>query len=122
MVVLDRVTMALVTEIAVPGAHGAGMTQDGHIFYTTNLPGDGAPGLYAIDTAANEIIGPATDTPYPVPHNIALTPDSRTLFVTHSGAQADRVTIYRASQQDPLPTLVGEVTVGLNPFGLDFVP
>jgi DNA-binding beta-propeller fold protein YncE len=120
--VLNRESMQTLTTIDVPGAHGAGMARDGQIFYTTNLPGGGNQGLFTIDTATNTILGPATDTPYPVPHNIALTPDSRTLFVTHSGPTADNVTIYAASQQDPLPVFVSEVTVGLNPFGLAYVP
>jgi DNA-binding beta-propeller fold protein YncE len=120
--VLDRESMQILTTIDVPGAHGAGMARDGQVFYTTNLPGGGAQGLFAIDTATNTLLGPATDTPYPVPHNIALTPDSRTLFVTHSGPTADKVTVYSASQQNPLPVFVSEVTVGLNPFGLTYVP
>lgn len=122
VVVLDRNTLQSITDIDIPGAHGAGMARDGQIFYTTNLPGGGAQGLFAIDTATNALIGTATDTPYPVPHNIALTPDSRMLFLTHSGATANKVTFYAASQQDPLPTFQGEVTVGLNPFGLSYVP
>jgi DNA-binding beta-propeller fold protein YncE len=120
--VLNRESMQTITTIDIPGAHGAGMARDGQVFYTTNLPGGGAQGLFAIDTATNTILGPATDTPYPVPHNIALTPDSRTLFVTHSGPSADKVTIYAASQQNPLPVFMSEVTVGLNPFGLAYVP
>jgi DNA-binding beta-propeller fold protein YncE len=103
VIVLNRITMEIITQIAVPGAHGAGMTNDGRAFYTTNLPGGGTPGIFAIDTDRNEVIGPATNTPYPVPQNIGLTPDSRTLFVTHSSPAADQVTIYQASQSDPLP-------------------
>jgi len=32
------------------------------------------------------------------------------------------VSIYRASKQQPVPVLLGTVTVGLNPFGLAYVP
>jgi DNA-binding beta-propeller fold protein YncE len=120
--VLNRRTMELVTEIPVPGAHGAGMTLSGKVFYTTNLPGGGTDGLFAIDTWTNSVIGEPADTPYPVPHNIALTPLGRKLYVTHSGGDADKVTIYTASRRDPVPVLSGEVTVGLNPFGLAYVP
>jgi DNA-binding beta-propeller fold protein YncE len=120
--VLNRRTMELVTEIPVPGAHGAGMTLSGKVFYTTNLPGGGTDGLFAIDTRTNSVIGEPTDTPYPVPHNIALTPLGHKLYVTHSGQTADKVTIYTASRRDPVPVLSGEVTVGLNPFGLAYVP
>lgn len=119
--VFNRFTLDLVTEISVPGAHGAGMRTDGRVFYTTNLPGGGTDGLVAIDTRNMEVIG-ATDTPYPVPHNIALTSGGGKLYLTHSGGGSDKVTIYSASLEEPVPALMGEVTVGLNPFGIAFVP
>jgi hypothetical protein len=77
---------------------------------------------YAIDTQSLEVIGEAVDSPYPAPHNITLTPNGRLLFLTHSGGTSDKVTIYHNNSVTRLPTLVGEVTVGLNPFGLDYVP
>jgi YVTN family beta-propeller protein len=122
VVVLDRSTLELVTEIPVPGAHGAGMTRSGKVFYTTNLPGGGTDALFAIDTRSNTVIGDPVDTPYPVPHNIALTPSGHKLFVTHSGAASEKVTIYTISGNNLLPLLSDEVTVGLNPFGLAYVP
>ena len=119
--VFDRFTLDPITEIAVPGAHGAGMRTDGRVFYTTNLPGGGSDGLFAIDTRSNLVLG-SVDTPYPVPHNIALTPRGDKLYVTHSGGASDKVTIYSASKSEPVPNLLGEVTVGLNPFGLAYAP
>lgn len=120
--VLDRVTMALLAEIPVPGAHGAGMARNGNYFYTSNLPGGGNGGLVTIDTRTNMVIGEATNTPYPIPHNIALTPNSHKLYLTHSGGAADKVTVYTMKGNDPMPVLAGEFTVGLNPFGLAYVP
>lgn len=118
--VLDRDTLEVVTELSVPGAHGAGMARNGKTFYTTNLPGGGVDGIYAIDTKTNTILG-STDTPFPVPHNIVLTKNDQ-LFVTHSGGSADKVTVYAVSTPNPVPELTGDITVGLNPFGLAFVP
>ena len=61
------------------------------------------------------------DTPYAVPHNIALTPNGRKLYVTHSGAN-NKVTVFTTKGLfDPIPEFSGEVTVGDNPFGLAFV-
>lgn len=117
--VFNRDTLELVTELAIPGAHGAGMTPNGKVFYTSNLPGGGTDGLFAIDTNTNAILG-SSDTPYPVPHNIVVTKNDK-LFLTHSGA-SDKVTIYAVSTDEPIPALIGEVTVGLNPFGLAYVP
>lgn len=122
VIVLNRRTLNEITRIDLPGAHGAGMAPNGKVFYTTNLPGGGPDGLFAIDTRSNTIIGEGVDTPFPVPHNIALTNNGRKLYVTHSGGTSDKVTIYNVSPHNPVPTFVGEVTVGLNPFGLTFVP
>jgi len=118
--VLDRRTLDIVAELNVPGAHGAGMSPNGKVFYTTNLPGGGVDGLFAIDTGTNVVIGSA-GTPHPVPHNLVVTKNDK-LFVTHSGATADKVTIYDVTTPNPIPQLRGEVTVGLNPFGIAYVP
>ena len=117
--VLDQSTLALVAEITVPGAHGAGMSPNGKVFYTTNLPGGGRDGLFAIDTRTNTVIG-STDTPYPVPHNLVVAKNDK-LFVTHSGATSDKVTIYDVTTASPVPEFRAEVTVGLNPFGIAYV-
>ena len=120
--ILNRKTMAQVKVLDIPGAHGAGMSFDGNYFYTTNLPGGGSDAIFTIETANNTIVGDPVDTPYAVPHNIALTPLPDKLFLTHSGPTADKVTFYNVSGNAPIPVFAGEVTVGLNPFGISFVP
>jgi DNA-binding beta-propeller fold protein YncE len=119
--ILDRQTMETVDVLDVPGAHGAGMPVNGRYFYTANLPGGGDDALWTIDTGTNEIVGEAADAPYTVPHNIALTPGARKLYLTHSGPN-DKVSIYAIAGDDPTPVLIGEVTTGANPFGLAWVP
>ncbi len=118
--IFDRNTLELVAELSIPGAHGAGMSPNGRVFYTTNLPGGGTDGLFAIDTGTHTVLGTA-DTPFAVPHNLVVTKNDK-LFLTHSGATSDKVTIYHVSTTNPVPTLIGEVTVGLNPFGLTYIP
>jgi YVTN family beta-propeller protein len=120
--ILNRTSLALVDILEVPGAHGAGMSFNGKTFYTTNLPGGGADALFTIDTQTNDVIGEAVDSPYAVPHNLALTPFPDKLYVTHSGSTSDKVTFYDVSSSDPIPVFAGEVTVRLNPFGLSYVP
>ncbi|MFP5260346.1 MAG: beta-propeller fold lactonase family protein [Blastocatellia bacterium] len=122
LTVLDRNTLEQITEIPVPGAHGARMGRKGKVFYTTNIQGGGPRGLFAIDTETNTIIGKPVDTPYSQPHNIALTGDGRKLYLTHSGDASNKVTVYSVSKKNPVPFLIGEVTVGLNPFGITYVP
>jgi len=53
----------------------------------SNFSGSGTNGLFTINTRTNGIIG-STNTPFLVPHNIALTPNGCKLYVTHSGATA----------------------------------
>jgi DNA-binding beta-propeller fold protein YncE len=57
----------------------------------------GADGLFAIDTKTNSVWGSA-DTPFPLPRNIALTPNGKKIYVTHSGATADKVSVYTATR------------------------
>jgi DNA-binding beta-propeller fold protein YncE len=95
------------------------MPPNGRVFYTTNLPGGGTDGLFAINTRRKEVIG-SSDTPYPVPHNIAVTANSKKLYLTHSGATSDKVTVYRISNRHPVPVFLKEITVELNPFGITY--
>ena len=123
--VLDRDTLAsIVPPLNIPSAHGAGMVRNGKTLYTTNISGGGVGGLIAIDTNTNAVLG-TTDTGNPpilTPHNIALTPNGKKLYVTHSGATANQVTVYTATRDDVVPVFIGAVTVGLNLFGLAYVP
>jgi YVTN family beta-propeller protein len=117
--VLNRFNLNLVEAISVPGAHGAIMTTNGKAFYTTNLPGGGTNGIYAIKTRTNNVLG-STNTPYPVPHNVAVNNSSKKLYLTHSGGTSDKVTVYSISNHNPVPVFLKEITVELNPFGLAY--
>ena len=119
--VLDRVTLEPVADIPIPGAHGAGMSVNGRYLYTTNLPAGGSDALWVIDTSANAVVGAPVATPFPVPHNIALTPNGKKIFVTHSGPN-DKVSVFATRGGSPAPVLVDVVTVGDNPFGIAYVP
>ncbi|VEP13540.1 Type I secretion target GGXGXDXXX repeat protein domain protein [Hyella patelloides LEGE 07179] len=122
--VFDRrgTELVQVDTIEQPGAHGIEFTANGKYIYTTNLPGGGDNGLFAIDSVSNEIVGDldGVDTPFAVPHNVWLTGDGEKLFLTHSGGESSQVSFY--SLEDPtLPVLEGSTDVeGLNPFGLAY--
>jgi DNA-binding beta-propeller fold protein YncE len=119
--VLNRRTLAIRSLIEVQGAHGAGMTVSGGTFYTTNFfASAGMDGLFAVDTRTNRVKG-AAHTPVGTPHNIAVTPDGRKVYVTHSGTN-NQVSVYEAPGDSPAPRLLHTVSVGQNPFGLEFVP
>ena len=117
--ILGRNNMKTMEVLDVPGAHGAGMPLNGRTFYTTNLPGGGPAGLWSIDVQTNSVLA-HTDSPFPVPHNIALTPQGRKLYITHSGGTADKVSVYTIPKGKQVPEFYKEVTVGLNPFGLSY--
>ncbi len=119
--ILDRDSLAVVKTLDIPGAHGAGMPSHGKTFYTANLPGGGTDALWTLDTRSNELIGAPVDAPYSVPHNIALTRGGKKLYLTHSGPN-DKVSVYNSKRKKAAPTLIGEVTTGMNPFGLAWVP
>lgn len=118
---LSRKDLSLYKTLTIPGAHGAGMTRKGKTFYVTNISGGGADGLYTINTKDNEILGQPVDTPFPTPHNIALTARGNKLYITHSGASADQVSVFNIDRKTKIPVLNTTVTVGLNPFGLAYV-
>ncbi|MGJ3246510.1 MAG: beta-propeller fold lactonase family protein [Elainellaceae cyanobacterium] len=113
-----------VGSIDQPGAHGVIASPDGQYFYTTNLPGGGNNGVFVIDATTNTIVGDrdGVDTPFPVPHNVSITNDGSRLFVTHSGSNANAISIYSLDE----PTLpVWEASVngqGVNPFGIAYAP
>jgi len=119
--VLDRTSLDIQTMVAVPSAHGAAMARNGKTFYTTNIAGGGLDGLAEIDTRTNTVVD-SIDTPAAVPHNIALTPNGKKVYVTHSGATNDVVSVYARQNKNVPLQHAGTVTVGLNPFGIFYVP
>jgi DNA-binding beta-propeller fold protein YncE len=120
--VLRRHNLSLVTTLTIPGAHGIDIRADGDIVYVTNISGGGTDALYTLDTQSNTLIGNPVDTPFATPHNIVLTGSNEKLYVTHSGATADQVSVFTVSKQNPEPVFLTSVTAGLNPFGIEFVP
>ena len=115
--VLDRFRMEIEKIIDVPGAHGAGMPLLSGIFYTTNLPGGGTDGVFAINIYSKEVVG-SIDAPFPIPHNLSVNFKGSKLYVTHSGATASKVSVYKKSRGSKIPEYVTDITVGLNPFGI----
>jgi YVTN family beta-propeller protein len=122
--VFDRrgTELVKVDTIEQPGAHGIEFSANGEYIYSTNLPGGGDNGLFAINSVTNEVVGDldGVDTPFPVPHNVWLTGDGERLFLTHSGDESSQVSFY--SLENPaLPVLESSTNVeGLNPFGLAY--
>ena len=113
--VLNRSDLSLVTDLSIPNAHGLGMNAAGTYLYIGNISDGGSNATYTLDLSTNTLVGSPLDAPYPVPHNYSVGSNDSKLYVTHSGGSSDKLTIYNTG---PTPTLAGELTVGLNPFGL----
>jgi DNA-binding beta-propeller fold protein YncE len=127
---LDRATLDPLSSAAPPipipltNAHGVGITADGQTFYATSFPGNGADGLTVIDTATHAIVD-AVDAPAvgSGPHNIALSLDNTRMFITHTGAASNTLSVFDITGENRLhPTGLPSLTVGLNPFGIAAVP
>jgi DNA-binding beta-propeller fold protein YncE len=116
----DRDTLDLISTLPIDNAHGASMTGDGSVFYTTNIAGDGTDALFAIDTATDTVLG-MVSTPFGGPHNLALSVDERLIYVTHSGGMSSQVSVIDVS--DPTnPIYLSTLAAGLNPFGIATIP
>jgi YVTN family beta-propeller protein len=109
--------------MTVTGAHGAVMNRRfaSDFFYTTNFPGGGPGGIVTVDPQSFHVVA-TTDTPQAGPHNMAVVPSGRKLYLTHSGAAASTVSVYTLDRTTGIPALAAELSVGLNPFGLTHVP
>lgn len=118
--VLGRFNLAHKRTIAIPGAHGVAMAPDAAYLYVGNLPAAGSMALYAVNLLKQTVVGSPLDVPSDgKPHNLAISDDGQTLFVTHSGPAASRVTVI--SVKNPAtPVIVSALDVGANPFGLVF--
>ena len=113
------------TRIPVPNAHGAMAMLNGKKVYITNISDGGTDGLFTLNGRRNQVLS-STDTPFVVPHNIALSYRyaarrivADKLYITHSGGTANQVSVYDIRSGTPIH--ITNVTVGLNPFGLAFV-
>lgn len=110
------VTLAPLGSAPVPSAHGLFVTERGEVF-VTNIAGGGTDALWELNSRLSAVADVANTGPA-VPHNLTVD-DDRQLWVTHSGATADQVSVVELDNNG-----FGEsttVTVGTNPFGLAFV-
>ncbi len=112
--VFNRGDLSLITQLEIPNAHGLGVNASGTYLYIGNISDGGTNATFTLDLATNELVGDPVDAPFSAPHNYAVSGDDK-LFVTHSGAANNQVSIYDLT---PTPVLSTTVEVGSNPFGL----
>lgn len=127
--------------IDVPNAHGVSWTPDGKYLFVGNhsKPVDNKNGeavLYVIDTKTLQVVNSAvlpeqvlTDNPglnTLIVHNITVNGDGSKLYLTHSGhdegTQVGLLTIWDIDPASGALTYSDVATVGVNPFGITYVP
>ena len=117
--------------LAIPHAHGISTSVDGTYLYVTNIAGGGVGALETVRAASStekrplaspaSLLGPPADAPGEgKPHNVGVTREGH-VFVTHSGAAANLVSVYSTDEVTGLPSLAGQHEVGTNPFGIAVV-
>jgi DNA-binding beta-propeller fold protein YncE len=116
---LNTRNLATRYQFDVPNAHGVYAL--GRRLYVTNIAEGGSHGLYTLDAKGRHIID-TDNTPYGAPHNITVTGNGQKIYVTHSGATQDKVSVYQTIPGRELPSYLGEITVQNNPFGLAYIP
>ena len=120
--VLSRATLDPVgPPISMTNAHGISSNDSGDRMYITSFPGDGIDGLHVIDPLTNALIN-SVDT-QAGPHNVVTSTDDARLYITHSGAGTNLVSVFDISGANrDNPVFLTSVVVGLNPFGVLGVP
>lgn len=98
------------------GAHGIFASRSGAHVFMTNISGRQ---LYSLNTQTKALTQAPLDLNVNTPHNLVVNGNDKKLFVTHSGATANQVTVYNIDAQGQL-TFSKPVTAGTNPFGIAY--
>jgi len=115
---LNANTLVQRHQFEVPNAHG--IFAHGRQLYVTNIAEGGVQGIYAIDGKKKRVIG-TEGSPYAVPHNLVVTNNGQKIYVTHSGGNQNKVSVYLV-KPGKQPRYSSEITVSFNPFGLAYIP
>lgn len=112
---LNGSNLSVLTNTAFEGAHGVFPSPDQSSVFVTNISG---AKLYSINTANSTLNGAALASSETTPHNIVVNNDGTKAFVTHSGATANKVSIYNLNGANLTASSI--VTAGTNPFGITY--
>ena len=118
--VASRSSLVLKTTLPVEGAHGIFMDKSGETVFVSDIIGSGNKAIWTIVATTNTVNNTTVDADFASPHNLALVNDKK-LYVTHSGATANKVSVFDIPCLKCSPVLNKNITVGTNPFGLGFI-
>lgn len=115
--VYDLATLAPITSIAVPNAHGGGVGRGEKYLYAVNIAGGGPDAVHTIDTTTHTLVSsPGVDTSAATPHNVASSRNGRKLYLTHSDG-GTQVTVLGVGATG-VPAVLTQVDAGANPYGI----
>jgi YVTN family beta-propeller protein len=110
---LNGANLSVISNNPFVGAHGIFSSPDQRTAFVTNISG---AQLYAINTENNTQLGASLASLAATPHNITVNEAGTKMFVTHSGATANAVSIYNIN--NGAMTAGSTVTASTNPFGI----
>lgn len=88
--ILNEKNLKVSKTIPLAGAHG--IFSIGSRLYVTNIPNGGIDGVYTFDLDKKAQMD-SVNLSFAVPHNIAVSDDGRKIYVTHSGASSNKVSV-----------------------------
>lgn len=112
---LNGADLNVITNNAFEGAHGIFPSADQSNIFVTNISG---AKLYSINAANTTLNGTAVNALTSTPHNLVVNKAGTKMYVTHSGATADKVTTYTVNGATITPNKT--ITAGTNPFGIAY--
>ncbi|MEX0273027.1 MAG: YncE family protein, partial [Flavobacteriaceae bacterium] len=113
---LDGESLEVLVDTPMDGAHGIFADRKEENLYITGI---NVSKLYSVDAANSQLNGTPVETSIVIPHNVVLNRSASKLFVTHSGATANKVSIFDV--EDGILREEEIITTATNPFGIAYV-
>lgn len=112
---LNSTDLSESNSVAIDGSHGIFGAPDGNYVYVADIVDKQ---LYTIDPSTDATVGSPLTTTDDKPHNLAVNEGNDKLFVTHSGATANTLSIYGLESGGITSQTILELDT--NPFGLAY--
>lgn len=116
LLTLDGSNLDVLADTPLDGAHGVFATLDQKSVYVTGI---NVSALYQVRAANSKLSRPATTTSLPIPHNLVVNARATKVFVTHSGANSNQISVFKIAHNKSLSEKT-VIATGTNPFGLAY--
>ncbi|AQX03591.1 hypothetical protein BBD32_12570 [Elizabethkingia anophelis] len=109
-------TLNPIFEKIYQGAHGIFSSINQNTIFVSNITNNQ---LYSINSITGESVGTPISSSRNTPHNIVLNKEGNKMFITHSGATSNSISIYNISSSGHISPSAS-INVENNPFGLTY--